>query len=463
MKRNYFSSLTAVMMVALMALASCSKKGELLDTIPADAKIVATIDIKGIMEQAGCKFTDSGIELPESFGSPMDADRKAMLDAVGQMQHEGVCDFSNTVLVVNEKNVPLLTFMIDDPDRFIELTGKQLKWNDGSNGYKEAEGSNTTIIIDGNQAWITESHGDAAKEIEAIKKSAKETPISKLDGVTNALNSSNLVNLAMHSLGVAMNVTEEEESPWSVMKIAIKENKIVADNVVMKGDGEIIKTKGLQTINQAVLAYIPGSFNIAAAMGLTPEFDWKSLTSALGTYGGFQSQAALSVITPYLQAIDGTVLIAAGPANEQAYSDIDPGNWQFILMAHLSQEKVNQIIGMVKSMMFSNGITLREDKNGMLIVPQYGMDCYIGAVDGYLAISNLPFENTRQNELAPLFNGKDMAVSVDLPTLKVFSPAAPAFGVKFTLQGTEDGSQIEFSLNGTNKPILETLIATLAN
>ena len=81
MKRNYFSSLTAVMMVALMALASCSKKGELLDTIPADAKIVATIDIKGIMEQAGCKFTDSGIELPESFGSPMDADRKAMLDA----------------------------------------------------------------------------------------------------------------------------------------------------------------------------------------------------------------------------------------------------------------------------------------------------------------------------------------------------------------------------------------------
>lgn len=58
MKRISFSPLAMLvaLIIGLMTV-SCSKKSELLDTIPADVKCVAMMDVKGMLENAGAKFT----------------------------------------------------------------------------------------------------------------------------------------------------------------------------------------------------------------------------------------------------------------------------------------------------------------------------------------------------------------------------------------------------------------------
>ena len=96
-----------------------------------------------------------------------------------------------------------------------------------------------------------------------------------------------------------------------------------------------------------------------------------------------------------------------------------------------------------------------------MTIPQYGMDFYVGNVDGYLAIANIPFENTRNNSLAPMFVNKDAALCIDLPSLDLLSPAAPSYGLKVdvNMQGSE--GKAEISLPGAKYPVLETILATI--
>lgn len=131
------------------------------------------------------------------------------------------------------------------------------------------------------------------------------------------------------------------------------------------------------------------------------------------------------------------------------------------MMVRLPQQKINDIMGMVRSSLFMAGISPRQEKDGIMIVPQYGMNLYMGNVDGYFAVSNLPFEPTRQNSLAPVFNGKEGALSIDLPTLREFGPRMPEFGIKLQVQLNSDNTTAELSLNGSETPILQAILKAL--
>ena len=57
MRKKLMSSLILAVMILGFVVSSCSKKGELLDSIPANVNAVAVMDVKGVLENAGCKFT----------------------------------------------------------------------------------------------------------------------------------------------------------------------------------------------------------------------------------------------------------------------------------------------------------------------------------------------------------------------------------------------------------------------
>ena len=105
-----------------------------------------------------------------------------------------------------------------------------------------------------------------------------------------------------------------------------------------------------------------------------------------------------------------------------------------------------------------NRVTPATTDDGVMVIPQYGMNFYVGNVDGYLGIANFPFNPNQQNELSPLFNGKDGALSIDLPSLKLISPMAPEFGVKVTSQFAGDKGSAEITLPGTDEPILQAIL-----
>ena len=73
----------------------------------------------------------------------------------------------------------------------------------------------------------------------------------------------------------------------------------------------------------------------------------------------------------------------------------------------------------------------------------------------------MPFEPNRQNALTPVFNGKNGALYVDLPTLKEFGYMLPDFGVKLSVQVNSDNSTMELGLNGSDRPILEAILTAL--
>ena len=457
MKRKIlYPLLYAVVMLGMM-VTSCSKGDELLSTIPANVSAVVKADVKGILENSGCKFTAEGLTVPASMSDLAD---EPLLKTIGKLDSEGVCSFSDVALVLDSRNRTICTFLVNDGSKFKEITS-DFGWKEGEDGYEIGEIAGNDILTDGKQAWIV-FNGDTYDAVKKLKEDAKDEPVTKLAGIKGALESDNLVNAAFSGLnfGFTNNNTAQQETVWNVLTANVKDNKIVASSQSMKGDGETVEVKGMQPINPAVLAYIPASCNFVVAAGLTPEFDWKGVISALNPFivRDFQMQGMVAMLTPFLQALDGTVILAAGPANDDAYTDMEPGNWQFVLMAHLPQEKINQVMKMVRTAMFQAGISPTEEKDGVMVVPQYGMNFYIGNVDGYLAVSNLPFENTRNNSLAPMFVNKEAAATVEIPSLKAISAGAPSFGVKLTINMEGSKGKAELSLPGSDKPILETIL-----
>ncbi|MCM1137710.1 MAG: hypothetical protein NC221_03250 [Duncaniella sp.] len=461
MKQKIFSPLIIVVLVMGMLMSSCSKKGELLDTIPANINAVALMDVKEILKDAGCTFSEEGMLLPQSLKGTKAED--GGLQTLGKLCGTNACDMSNVAVVVCGKQDIVCTFLINDNDKFKELTSS-LGWKDGENGYEEGRISGTPVISDGHQAWIMIG-GNPYELLKSLLDDAEKEPITKLPGIKAALESDNLLNFALSSMsfGSTDNNVAQQENVWNVLSANIVDNKIVASAQSIKGDGEQVKVKGMQPINPAVLSYVPGNFNFALAGGLTTEFDWKSVMGALSPLfaSNFQMQGAMAMLTPFLQSLDGTVLLAAGPANDEAYEDMTPFNWQFMLMAHMPQARINQVMTMIKSMMFQNGISPISEKDGVMVIPQYGMQFYIGNVDGYLAIANIPFDNTRQNSLAPIMVNKEAALCVELPSLNNLIPYGPEYGIKLTadMQGSE--GKAELLLPGATHPILETILASI--
>lgn len=460
----------AVVLLGVFAV-SCSKERKLLDAIPSTVEQAGVIRLKTAFENAGCKYDDgkavypSGIEAPERLS--------AIVEAVWKLDESGICNPDETAWVVGDKMRLVMTMLVSDKSKFKEITAGTIEWSDETGGYSCGVAGGMSVLLDDDRVWFVDAEpSDAVDVVTSMSKEAEKSSLASMTGIVQLLESDNLLNVVVRQdfdtdakkkkdKKGAKGENPELESTWATFTCNVKDNRIVGSSSFIEADGTPLAFKGLKEINPAVLAYVPENFNFAFGLGVSPDFDWSIVTKAVGTLGGFQTQAMLSAVTPYLQSIDGTIFLAAGPANSEAYTDLDPGNWHFVMMVSLPQKKINDIMGMMRSSLFMAGVSPKEYKDGVMVIPQYGMNLYMGNVDGYFAVSNMPFESDRQNSLAPIFNGKNGALCVDLPTLKEFGYMLPDFGVKFSMQVNNDNATMELGLNGSDRPILEAILTAL--
>ncbi|MDE6174046.1 MAG: hypothetical protein K2F88_00580 [Duncaniella sp.] len=455
--RPFLLPLMAVLMLGAV-MASCSKDEALLDAFPAEVDNVGMVRLKGVLTQAGFEFGADGVKGVTVHGRFAD-----LIALTGAIDRSGTCDLDRMAWARDLDGTVYVTALVSDEAKFTEATADEIEWAEAKGGFKQGQWNGFTALAGNGRFWLVDAK-DAVKSVGELQKKAAKSPLTALEGVCGVLEGDGLLNMAMRRGASSKGAKAdggEKESLWATLCCNVKDNRLTASSVVMQGDGTTVSADGLQAINPAVLSYIPDSFNFAFAIGLTPDFDWSTLTQAVGTFGGFQARGMMAVATPYLQSVNGTVMLAAGPANDQAYSDVDPGNWHFVLMAHLPQQKISEIMNMVRSSMFMAGISPRVTDDGLMVVPQYGMNLYIGNVDGYFAVSNMPFDSSRQNSLAPLFTGKDGALSLELPSLRSLNPSAPAFGLKLTGQTGEGTTTAELVLTGTSQPILQAILSVL--
>lgn len=425
MNLRHLSLLFLMTLLVGIATTSCSRQGELLDTVPADVSAVATVDLKKLCEASGITFSADGIKADGKINSGLRGDLREMLDRMARLDSEGVADFSHVAVAVDGDGAQYVTFSISDYDKLKEQSGQWIEWQADADGYHVADmGDGCTLLCSSSQAWlVNDVRGSATKALEGLLKRADNMPVSKLDGIMQALGRDNIANIAVASgfISFATDKKSDTEIPaqdkeWNVASLNTgADNSLVAEWETMQSTGRTVKVKGLQNINPALLAYVPEDYNLTFAVGLTPEFNWKPVEQLALAVGGFQAGAFMAVVNPFLESINGSVLIAAKPLTTEAIADGDPSDWDFIVLAHMPQDKINRLMTMIASMMSTAGIAPSVNEQGMMVVPQYGKNLYIGNVDGYLGISTKEFDNSRNNSLAPTFVNKELAFSTVFP------------------------------------------------
>lgn len=459
-----FAILTAVF-VGLAS--SCSKRAEILDNIPADVNLVATVNVDKLCSAVGVTLKgDGSAEVCVPMQGVVRGNMK-MLDALAGMKAEGVADIDNIVVAVDKENVTYAILSVSDIERFDTATSEYLDWNEASNGYRSARLGSASLLAKDGLVWFVTGARDAVKLVDELKKRAREMSVAQLDGIAEVLGRDNMVNVAVASGLASMDKSDAgidaQDKEWSVA--ALKEgadNSFVIDWEMMKSTGLTVKPKGMQNINPALLAYVPENFNVTLAFGLTREFDWEPLRKVVMMAGGFQTAAFMSVVNPYLESIDGTVLMAAAPSSPELMKDGDVSDWDFIVMVHMPQDKINSLMSMISSMMSTAGMTPTVTADGLMAIPQYGKTMYIGNVDGYLGISTIGFDNTRNNSLAPTFVNKDMAANLNLEPYSDYVHGAPE-GTGLVVSASMDNGKgvVKLKADGTQWPVLVFLLTAM--
>lgn len=449
--------LGAVMML-LGALASCSGgRQAILDTIPADVKAVAVIDTKGLAAAGGITLTADGAVLDPVLENRITSRSRAALDRLARIE-SGSAALDRLTVVLTEDMETYATFNISSYESFVkDMEGDLAAGDDEEGMHTGTLFGNTAYVANDTQVWITDSRTSAAKGVKDMLDAASKHSISSLSGLTEALSKDALMTLVMAE-------DTDEDDPqhgiWLTGCLTAPDNKIVVNTVRMQADGAEVATKGVQPINPAVLAYVKESPAVAIGAGITSDFDWTPLTTVAMLTRNFQTQAMISAAMPYLKAIDGTVFLAATPAGERAYSDPQPGNWNILIMAHMPQDKVNELLGAIRGLCFTAGITPSVDpRTGMITVSYFGFDLYMGNVDGYFALSNTPISADGNNDLAPKFVNRDAAAVVSLPSLSPLGPGLPAWGLNIEVATAGPEGVMEMTLPGSKGSVLLNLLS----
>lgn len=266
-------------------------------------------------------------------------------------------DAENVYVFMMDNNEPLVVFALKSESGFIaaaeKISGKKAETIDG---YTVVE----DFVIKDGMAWGVDGSGERAvgKVKEALRKAANGS-MNDVEAVTDALNGDGLMNFAVQSpAGFVAGGKDEAKTVWTTGKLTAKGNALHLTAKAVNADGSDYKTDYLQDINTSVLQYAPKSSMLVAAMGLTDKIPWSTVSDVFSQIYSLNATqtAQMGMAVSMLQSLDGTVMAAVGPrggltAAQALATSADDMDWDFIVMAHLKQDKMDQILGLV------NGIT----------------------------------------------------------------------------------------------------------
>lgn len=457
--KSLFISLIALM--AVMSV-SCSKESPVIESIPADAQFVAKIDGKKALEALKIKVENSEIVLPDYIKS--DGGDTEKLAAISKLYNcidpENIFAFgakANTLSV-------LLTGEITDLPTF-EALFSDVEKVDGYSVGKMKEENTGSVIWNGSQFWIANS-GSAARQVETIKavlKAASDKSMADVPAVADAFKSNSLATLAFNSFNLEKE--GKKQSVWSISNFSTKGSALEIDSKSLTADGADYSIEGMTDINSSALQYLPSNVVFATAFGLSDKFDWKTIFDAISNSGALNptETAQLGMILPFLEAVDGSVVVGVGLAsgvdfNSAVSGQFNPADWRFIAMVHMNQTTSDQLIKMAQEASPQIGINLTQVENGLFSANYEGVDIYFGMVDGYLTLANYKPEPVSGSALAGKFSGHQVAAAFDIPSFSFASPKM-AYGLSLTDEGSGNKGKCVVTLTNTTEDFFPTLIS----
>ncbi len=426
-----FGPLLALVLTALLGSCSSQSSHQILEAIPADAAGVTFVDFDRL-QKAGVEITPDRLS------------RYNFASATGTAASVVLSD-GTTISVAAAPTEETLTAS------GFTLSGQ----TEGSlKPYTNADGMTVVVDPDAGVAYgFSLGAQRAVEQAKAISAQASRSSFASALGLVNIFDQDAAGGAAIYgalSQALVGGRTAASSDPQAAAWIAfsVKQESDVASLSVkpVKGSGQPLEIKGLQTVQPDFLRYIPGDMNVVAAVGLTPEIDWDAAAALVGMIADRTTAGYVQAAAPYLKSIDGTVAVAIGVEGN------NPADYRFFAMAHMDRSKINDFVGQASMLAALGGATTEKVSDSISLIRMnvgsgLPSSVYIGEVDGYLVISSYLPDGKAQNSYASAMEGHDASAVVSLAPGTISDPRLPAgsgLDVKFAINDSEAKAKISF-------------------
>ena len=402
MKRIFYAMVVAV--VALVMPSCASDASEVLDTIPADAQMVAMIDAASAMKHFGVEVDADGLTF-----APEIQNVKSLIDkAIPAEEQKNVAQkMSAFMAIIDVENIAGY-FSADETVYFTTIVKNEglLEKTLTENGVTKSQvagfdcyklDGRLYMLVKDAQAWIVERESDAEKLKKELDK-ASSNPITSNTTVCEYLAQDNDVNAVASTK--QMNIEELGKDGWIRASANMKGTGVEATLSAVKSDGNVVDfSEYLGEINDEVLQYIPQKSMLAVALGIDSNMKWDLLDKVLATMS-YGDRATAELFRPYIESIDGSVLLTVSPAIEgvtpQMMQSLDA--WEMKFMAHMPQDKIDGAIEKIVSTIEADYRITLPREGDFYVIPNPEMPMKVGGHNGYFVIAKGGIDVTASNE-----------------------------------------------------------------
>lgn len=469
--KNYFLQLS-VLVLALLVFTGCGGDSQfkgLLEQVPANSDVVAVLNVKTLVENAGGQIDGSTVKLPQVALDVMGEDAVKQLDELNAILKDGGVDINVVAIAVNNADggEPVVLGRVTDRAKLVktlEGEGFKDKGNNGGVAYYEktvvdagspdynrychvAVTDNIIYMVPGVSGW---QNYDAEKSIGKLIADAKEsnmagTPMGKrlvednLGGV--AFKTPKEYGQEVRYLGLPSELISIYEGSVCI-KGSLDGSELKLTLNVYDSDGKAVTTKSFgdfadmvnsnAKISSKALSYMGKDESFIFAIALK-NMKWDEYFDMLRGSVDREMRMVLPMLSSYLEKIDGTVAIGVGVTDGlSSFEMIDRGRdvlnqLAFTLVVQTKEGKAKTILSDIKGLMDGMRMPYTITDNGIEFnVPGESGSIYAVAESDVLVLSNSKIESGNRNPVVKaidftsrfsalgLFLGNDNKIMKDL-------------------------------------------------
>lgn len=444
--------LAGLLAVMALALVSCRKEVALLDRIPADADFVASLNVVKIMENAGCKADGNSITLTDRAAAFVNwgSEQAPLLRGIAA---SGALDLARVYMVGSFSEAPLFLTTVTDAgalEKILTENGYRSTKADGWDVWSSDSDGGPSFLMDETVVAVTDTRSTPATTAAAVSnrlENASKKPLSGADWMCRCLERDNTANLLVNleSTGALVDGS-------ALVEINLAGPEASASVTRLDSHGKTAgDTEGFsaytRSINTDMLRYLNGFDVAVAAFAVKGDFPWQKVAE-MASAAAARARQAFAMILPYLQSLDGTLMIGAGPRRGLASFMMSDASdffeyWDVTVAVELKEGDAQKYAAQLETILKMNpipGLSVRAD--GRTLVATTGADA-----DGIPSVD------------ASVLRGQNNVLAVRLPKDGgIMTGINAAFGVDFRCWADKDVTRVTLRLTDTDKPLLETLL-----